>query len=151
MSRSLHTDPRAIRAVRRLLAPRQPRSERRRGPPQAGEAGAQAGSDLSSIETRPSVPLRVRVTEAAARPGWLHAARRRDVVRFLRLLDPELLYGVREIALVRTQAHNGRPELVFGRFVSVGRIELFEQQVPPWFMRGRLPSAYARRLVQGSA
>jgi hypothetical protein len=81
----------------------------------------------------------------------LHAASRRDVVHFLRLLDPELLYGVREIALVRTHVENGRPELVFGRFASVGRIELFEQPVPPWFVRGRLPAACARRLVHAGA
>jgi len=91
------------------------------------------------------------VTGAAARPGRLHPASRRDVLRFLRLLDPDLLYGVREIALVRAPAEAGAAGLFFGRFVSTGRIELFEQPAPPWFVRGRLPAAETRRLLHAGA
>jgi hypothetical protein len=81
----------------------------------------------------------------------LHAANRRDVLRFLRLLDPDLLYGVRTIALVQGPEEAGLSGMVFARFVSTGRIELFEQPVPPWFLRGRLPPAEVRRLVDAGA
>jgi hypothetical protein len=135
MSRSLHTDPRAIRALRRLLDPRAPRAER-----------------ASSPEARPTAPaLRIRVTQSASRPGWLHAANRRDVMRYLRLLDPDLLYGVREVALLPAPALAKRAGLVLGRYVSPGRIELFEQPSPPWFVRGRLPAGETRRLEHAGA
>jgi hypothetical protein len=57
------------------------------------------------------------VTAAAARPGWLHPANRRDVLRFLLRLDPDLLYGVREVALLRAPAEATEAGLLFGRFV----------------------------------
>jgi hypothetical protein len=72
-------------------------------------------------------------------------------LRFLLRLDPHLLYGVREIALVRAPAEASGAGLPFGRFVSIGRIELFEQPVPPWFVGGRLPAAETRRLLHAGA
>ena len=151
MARSLHTDPRAIRAVRRLLDPRAPRSAAGRRSKLGCEPVDGPGFGLSCAQARAALPLRVRVTEAAARPGWLHAASRRDVLRFLRLLDPDLLYGVRTIALVQGPAEAGLAGMVFARYVSTGRIDLFEQPVPPWFLRGRLPPAEVRRLVDAGA
>ncbi|HWS64163.1 MAG TPA: hypothetical protein VN325_15510 [Steroidobacteraceae bacterium] len=152
MSRSLHTDPRVIRAIRRILDPRAPRADSHRRGGRGGESVDRFGVGPSSAESQPpAAPLRIRVTEAAARPGWLHAASRRDVLRFLRLLDPDLLYGVRQIALAQAPAEAGGTGLLFGRFVSIGRIELFEQPVPPWFVRGRLPTAETRRLLHAGA
>jgi hypothetical protein len=151
MARSLHTDPRAIRAVRRLLDPRAPRFDTGRRAKPGGEALDRSSPGLPPVEAGPTVPVRVRVTEAPARPGWLHAANRRDVLRFLRRLDPDLLYGVRRIALVQGRAQAGRAGMIFARFASPGRIELFEQPIPPWFLRGRLPPAEVRRLVDAGA
>jgi hypothetical protein len=151
MARSLHTDPRAIRAVRRLLDPRAPRSDTGWRSKLGGEALDRSRPGLPSLKARSTVPLRVRVTEAPARPGWLHAANRRDVLRFLRLLDPDLLYGLRKIALVQGPAEADRAGMIFARFASTGRIELFEQPMPPWFLRGCLAPAEARRLVDAGA
>jgi hypothetical protein len=135
-----------------MLDARAPRADRRRRAGHGGESVAHPGVDLLSAETPPAAaPLRIRVTEAAARPGWLHGASRRDVLRFLRQLEPDLLYGVREIALVRAPAEAGRGALLFGRFMAAGRIELFEQPVPPWFVRGLLPTAEVRRLLHAGA
>jgi len=91
------------------------------------------------------------VTEAAARPGWLHAASRRDVLRFLRLLARICSTAFARSRWRRAPAEAGGTGLLFGRFVSIGRIELFEQPVPPWFVRGRLPTAETRRLLHAGA
>jgi len=135
-----------------MLDPRAPRSDSHRRGGQGGESVDRVEVGHTSTEIRPSAPpLRIRVTGAAARPGWLHPASRRDVLRFLLRLDPHLLYGVREIALVRAPAEASGAGLLFGRFVSIGRIELFEQPVPPWFVGGRLPAAETRRLLHAGA
>ena len=153
MSRSLHTDPRAIRAVRRILDPRAPRS--------AGDwhnesaRGKEVGSESERSTATPSVPrvlpLRIRVTEARARPGFLHPARRLEVLRFLRGIDPQLLYGMREVALMQALEPAGAARQVFARYLPLGRVELYEQPVSPWIVRGQLPPAQVRRLSRAGA
>ena len=153
MSRSLHTDPRAIRAVRRILDPRAPRSagDRHHDCAQAREAGSESKRCTRAPLRPPALPLRIRVTEAPARPGFLHPARRLEVLRFMRGIEPQLLYGMREVALMQARETAGAAHQVFARYLPLGRVELYEQPVSPWIVRGQLPAAQVRRLRRAGA
>jgi hypothetical protein len=153
MSRSLHTDPRTIRAVRRILDPRAPRSagDRHHGSAQGKEAGSESERCVAAPLRPQALPLRIRVTEAPARPGFLHPARRLEVLRFLRGIEPQLLYGMREVALIQAREPPGAARHIFGRYLPLGRVELYEQPMSPWVVLGKVPPAQVRRLRRAGA
>ncbi len=140
MSRSRHTDPRAIRAERRLRAPREARSE---GDPALRRMEGRTLKSMGVAE-RPTSRARggratgPRIVETRPRRGFLHPTNRGDIVRALALLGPEAAYGVRTIELVH--APPAPPDALppMGRFRTPGRILLFEQPRPPWRILGAL-------------
>lgn len=153
LSRSRHTDPLAIRAVRRLAAPSDPRSvgdlalRRRIGRARKGSAGTESPADAAGTLRAAGL----RVVEAPPRAGWHHPVGRREVERFLRGLGPEALYGLRCVELCRGPAWSGDGAPCFGRLRVPGRIALFDLPRPPWRLRGLLAAADAAALRQAGA
>lgn len=151
MSRSKHTDPKAIRAARSVRAPREKRSagdlSQRRELGQIRKAvGAEVGrGKLGHSE----VPVRIVVSEC--RPGFHHPAGKRDVLEMLKAVGPVALYGLRSIELARSPANGSTSSPVFGRYCVPGRIILFEQPKPPWRLTGLLKSDVVRRLERAGA
>src|ERR1041385_1055380 len=149
MSRSKHTDPKTIRAVRRLRAPREGRGaddlRRRR---ELGLA-LPPGSAIAGKARRG--PSRLRIIVRPPRHGFHHPANKQDVLGTLEAVGPIALYGLRSVELNRAPAN--RPALgpVFARYCVPGRIILFEQPVPPWRLPGLLKSDIAHRFERAGA
>src|SRR5437660_7887740 len=127
MSRSKHTDPRHIRANRRLLAPCQPRAEgdlglRRKPGKMIGVSNAVEGKARGFGKTGKSSP---RIIWQSPRPGFYHPVSKREILRLLGLVGPIAIYGLRSVELVR--APNPASPLIFGRYEAPGKIKLFEQ------------------------
>jgi hypothetical protein len=129
MARSKHTDPRELRAARRLQAPRQERgaddaSRRRRRGRNLKELGVAV---LPADRRAPGRPARVRIVVRRARPGFHHPADEEDVRQFLETVGPVARYGLRAIELLRAPTARSLPP--GGRYFAPGRIVLYEQPV----------------------
>src|SRR5215467_2236942 len=151
VSRSRHTDPRAIRAARRIAEPRGPRGEddpslRRR---QAQRIKEGAGAPDPVIGRTPSGPARPRVIEHGARPGFHHPVSRNDVLAILEPIAPEAIYGLRSIALGRGPQRRGLSS--FGRLCVPGQILLYDLPVPPWHLSGMIAAHDAALLAKAGA
>ncbi len=153
MSRSKHTDPRAIRAARRIVAPRHRRSEgdpslrRRRG--RLAKEMAGASDDVG--RRSPSRPARPRIIERRPRPGFHHPAGRKDVLRILEWIGPEATYGVRSVELCHGPAMNRTGLPCFGRLCVPGRILLYELPISPWRLSGMIAAHDAELLAKAGA
>jgi hypothetical protein len=152
VSRSKHTDPRSIRAARRLREPTEPRgagdlSLRRRCAEKLKDLGVAAKSN-SKAGPRRHAKLRIIVQVPAS--GFWHPATKNDILEVLRAAGPVALYGLRTVELVRAPSSRV-PALVFGRYVVPGKILLYEQPVPPWRLPGVLKHGDARRLKSAGA
>ena len=153
MTRSRHTDPRAIRAKRRVRSPHvargfgdQRRFRRlRRALKEMGIVLGEAGLH------RQACPARVQIRVQNPRPGFLHPVDRVSIRRVLEFIGPEAVYGVRRIELAHSPGvvPSGLPPL--GRLVVPGIILLYEQPVPPWHLLGRLSAMETSRLVASGA
>jgi len=176
MSRSKHTDPRAIRSARRVHAPEAGRgvgdlSGRRRSGELRKQAGvaAQEPERLASQEPErlalgdserlaagtpkrepPFLP-RLRVIVRPPRKGFHHPAGKRDIAAMLQAVGPAPCYDLCSVELGRSPAEGAVPPLVFGRYQAPGRIVLVEQPLPPWRLPALLASAAARRLRRAGA
>ena len=151
MSRSKQSDPKAIRADRRVHAPRERRgasdlSRRRKLGRMRKEVGFEVG-----LGKPKHTQVRVRIVVSESRPGYHHPAGRRDVLKMLKALGPVAFYGLRSVELARAPANASISTPVFGRYRVPGRIFLFEQPVPPWRLPGLLKEDVARRLRQSGA
>jgi len=138
MSRSKHTDPRLIRASRRLRAPFEHRSAkdlslRRR----LGKAAKESASETRYANTDIGL-RRVRVLIQTPRSGFHHPAGKKQILEFLAAVGPTALYGLRSIELVRQPNDQGSDLLRFGRYEAPGRILLLEQPKSPWRLPGLL-------------
>lgn len=148
MSRSRHTDPRAIRAARRLAAPRAARSQddpslrRRRGRWVKDTAGVAAGAGR---------PVRPRVIAQRPAPGFHHPASRDDVLTILEGVGPEAMYGIRSVELCRGPAWMLGALPAFGRLCVPGRIQLYALPVSPWRLSGMLVKHDAGLLAKAGA
>jgi hypothetical protein len=152
MSRSKHTDPRSLRAERRLCAPREERgtgdlSLRRLQGKTAKESGAIAKSGQpSSSKTLPAKP---RVTVQRPQAGFHHPLGKREILDALDTIGPIAFYGLRSIELVRASESAGAMP-TFGSYAP-GRIVLYAQPRPPWRLRGLVTPTTARRLEKAGA
>ena len=153
MSRSKHTDPRPIRAARRVRAPIESRavgdlSLRR----QIGRALKELNGIFASSTTgaRPG-KLLPRIVWHEPRPGFCHPIGKQEILRVLESIDSLVVYGLRSIELVRAPASGGAPSLVFGRYEVPGRILLFERPLPPWRLPGTLAHETIRRFERAGA
>lgn len=152
MSRSKHTDPVSIRAMRRLRDPFEKRdardlSLRRKQGRTIKDMGLAVAPHSSSsfCHGKPAC----KIVEHAPSSGFHHPAAKAAVAGFLRNIEPVGLYGLRSIELVRLP--DGGVPLMFGRYETPGRIILFEQPLPPWRLPGRLKREDARRLRRAGA
>src|SRR5206468_818457 len=152
MSRSKHTDPKAIRAARRLRAPREGRGvgdlRRRR---ELGRNRKVAGAEPGGRKPEQNGQLRFRIVVRESRPGFHHPADKQDVLEMLKAVGPVAFYGLRSIELARSPANASVSMPVFGRYYVPGRIILFEQPWPPWRLPGLLKGDVARRLERAGA
>ena len=151
MSRTKHTDPRRIRAGRRLHAPFESRgsrdpSLRRKLGRSLPELNGTPGLDRAgSFRAGPRIILR------KTHPGFHHPAGKREIIQFLHSIGPIALYGLRVVEVVRTPDVTGRASLVFGRYEAPGRILLFEQPELPWCVPGILNLADTKRFTSFGA
>src|SRR6266540_6399903 len=152
MSRSKHTDRKAIRAARRLRAPGEGRgvgdlSQRR----ELGRNRKVAGYGVDGRKLEQNGQLRLRIVVRESRPGFHHPADKQDVLELLKAVGPVAFYGLRSIELARSPANASISTPVFGRYCVPGRIMLFEQPMPPWRLPGLLKGDVARRLERAGA
>lgn len=142
MSRTVHTDPRRLRAKRRLAAPhaaRRTAAQARRfrarrlwkeqGYHPAREAGPLHPTRYESGEQLP------RIVRSVPAPGMLHPAEPPQITGYLQQLAPDLTWGLQVIEL-RRPPQIGTGALLFGRYQPLGRIVLFAQPRPPWRLLG---------------
>src|SRR6266700_2288365 len=105
MSRSKHTDPKPIRAARRLRAPREGRGagdlSRRR---ELGRNRKVAGAEPGGRKLEQNGQLRLRIVVREPRPGFHHPADKQDVLEILKAVGPAAFYGLRSIDLARSPA-----------------------------------------------
>src|SRR5437762_7730064 len=152
MSRSKHTEPKAIRAARRLRAPREGRGggdlSRRR---ELGRNRKVAGAELRGRKFEQNGQLQLRIVMRESRPGFHHPADKQDVLELLKAVGPVAFYGLRSIELARSPANALILMPVFGRYCVAGRIILFEQPMAPWRLSGLLKADVARRLERAGA
>ncbi len=142
MSRSKHTDPRLIRARRRIHAPFEPRS--------AGDLSLRrelgrmlkelTGIPLQGDDVNPR-KLHLRIITRQSNSGFHHPVGKTEVLEFLKSLGPLAFYGVRIIELARSPAPTDVTSLVFGRYEVPGKILLYEQPASPWRLPGILRDA----------
>ncbi len=152
MSRSKHTDPKTIRAARRLRAPQAARG--------AGDLSRRRklGRNRKKVEAivhderRPGNGWsRLRIVERRPRNGYHHPAGKQDVLKMLNALGPVAVYGLRSVELTCAPANAPASAPLFGRYQVPGRIVLFEQPMPPWRLPGVLKRRAVRRLERAGA
>src|SRR2546430_1149064 len=128
MSRSKHTDPKAIRAARRLRAPREGRGvgdlRRRR---ESGRNRKVAGAEPGGRKPEQNGQLRFRIVVRESRPGFHHPADKQDVLEMLKAVGPVAFYGLRSIELYRSDRLEHFQYVLLVRYSVPGRIILFEQ------------------------
>src|SRR5438105_675812 len=117
MSRSKHTDPKEIRAARRLRAPRKGRGvgdlSRRR---ELGGNRKLAETELGRRKFEQNGQLQLRIVVRESRPGFHHPADKQDVLEVLKAVGPIGFYGLRSIELARSPANASISTRVFGRY-----------------------------------
>jgi hypothetical protein len=153
MSRSKHTDPRSIRASRRIRAPFESRS--------AGDLSLRRtlgrmlkeldGVEIPDGSKGDQSVTRLRILWRQPSPGFHHPIGKQEVLELLKSIGPLAMYGLRSIELVRAPALGSTSLLVFGRYEAPGRILLFEQPLSPWRLPGSLASKSVRRLERAGA
>src|SRR5262249_21713345 len=121
MTRSRHTDPRRVRAARRVRAPY---ARRGAGDPRRTRrltATLELGGLLPSVEPAPrgtvEAPL-PRVYARRPRAGYAHPASKAEVIALLRFFGEPYTYGLRAVELVP-----GPPGGVAGR-QPLGRLRV---------------------------
>jgi hypothetical protein len=152
VSRSKHTDPKTIRAMRRIRSPRDKRdvgdlSRRRKLGLQTKRIGAAFVQRPTNVNGHP----RLRIIVRSPRLGFHHPAGERDILELLNALGPIPRYGLHSIDLAPSLATGTASPLVFGRYCAPGRVILFEQAVPPWRLPGLLPETMVRRFARVGA
>lgn len=152
MSRSKHTDPKAIRALRRSLSPSDKRSVgdlslRRRFGLRRKVAGIFSAQPQPSKNDRPGL----RIIIQPPRAGFHHPVGKRELLELLNAVGPVARYGLYSIELARTPVRASTSALVFARYCAPGRIILFEQPLPPWRTPGLLHGTILRRFERAGA
>lgn len=151
MSRSKHTDPRAIRAARRLRAPDENRGvgdlSRRR---QLGRAFKLVAAVPAESQQHSQVPIRPRIIIRRPRPGFYHPLSKSDILKLLEEVGSVAAYGLRCIELVHSPPKRSHGVRRFGRYEVPGRIVLYEQPLSPWRL-SRLPRSTIRQFEAAGA
>jgi hypothetical protein len=140
MSRSRHTDPRRVRAVRRLSSPRAHLSEGdASGRMRVGRALKESGLlSTYELENQKHVVVWPRIVVPGPTPGFYHPATQGRVQEILEALGPTGVYGLKTVKLSRHSEVDGAGPGLLARYISPDRIMLFERKLPPWHYIGRL-------------
>jgi len=148
MARTKHTEPRRLRAPRRVWAPFAPRG--------TGDASLERGlaRALKELGLRPEPARRPdvepaplpRVIVRRPRSGFVHPADRADVRRLLELLGAACTYGLCTVELAQ-----GGGEGRLGTLVVPGKIILYDQRPSPWRLPGALAAGESERLRRSGA
>jgi len=151
MSRSRHTDPRRVRAVRRLSSPQVQRSEGdTSGRMRVGRVLKESGLlSTYELENQKHVVVRPRIVVRRPTPGFYHPAAQGRVQEILETVGPTGFYGLKTVELSRRSEMDGAGSGLLARYISPDRIMLFEQKLPPWHYVGRL-SESIRELFERS-
>src|SRR5438874_2023758 len=122
MSRSKHTDPRLIRAKRRIHAPFESRF--------AGDLSRrrELGRMLKELEAIPRQSdnaklrnLHLRIITRQPNSGFHHPVGKNEALGFLKSLGSLSIYGLRIIELARSPAPTDVTSMVFGRYEVPGK------------------------------
>ncbi len=155
MSRTKHTDPRPIRAVRRVWAPYEPRgyadpsSQRLRARALKVLGIVPESADASRKDQGPA-PL-PRVIVKRPRVGYFHPASKTEILDLLRFFGEECAYGLRSIELVQGSSASRGGSLLLGALIVPGRIVLYDQPPSPWLLPGILSAKELERLRRAGA
>ncbi len=153
MSRSKHTDPRHIRAKRRLRWPRDGRgtsdpSRRNRVGRMLKELGIVYRFDDSD---RLSENLRPRIIERPPKPGYCNPVSKGEIIQLLEFVGAEAMYGLRCIEYVSASPLASSAFPLFGRLIVPGHILLYQQLIPPWRLSGKISAIDAHLFQRAGA
>lgn len=90
-----------------------------------------------------------RIKIQRARSGFIHPAGKAQIRSVLLHFGELTWYGVQEICLVQSQVPPEPDKLLFGGLSVPGKVLLYEQPKPPWFLTGKLPQDQLR-LIEGA-
>ena len=145
MSRSKHTDPRAIRAARRVRVLDERRGiDDRSGHRRLGKALKTFGVLVSENRYDSTNIRRPRIIVRRARPGYHHPLSKRDILKLLDLVGSVAVYGLRCIELRHSTVTPSCRAQAFGHYQVPGKIVLYEQPLSPW----RLPKLAPKTIRQ---
>jgi hypothetical protein len=152
VTRSLHTDPPAIRATRRTASPRGSRGvsdpARRRLGQLSTILGLPAPTAVTGAVGESPKPVRVHVSRP--RPGFVHPIGRRQVLEALDFFGPLAAYGVRSVEL-RHADLGASGAHVLARLQVPGVVILYAQRVSPWTFAGQPSEESLRRIRDAGA
>jgi hypothetical protein len=139
VARSKHTRPREIVAARRVRLPRESRgSGDLKAVKRIGRLLKELGITADSVPESDLPEARMpRITVQRAREGYLHPITKRDIKELLLFFGERSYYGISEICLSQSPSANAASKRVFARLYIPGRIVLYEQPIPPWYVSGR--------------
>ena len=155
MSRSKHTDPKGVRAARRVRAPRERRGH---GDLSTERAWARSLKEIGIVckpaagtgrDDKPAPLPRIKVKRP--RRNFFHPAGKREITRVLRFFGETCTYGLRSVDLVQAGGATGTGPLRFGSLKVPGRIILYEQQQGTWLLLGTVPGGEAAKLQRAGA
>ena len=153
MARSVHTQPRRVRAPRRVRLPHARRGDRDPATQRSLARSLKAWGII--LEPAPDSPL----SEAAPLPrirvrrpprGYHHPLGRSEIASALRFFGEACTYGLREIELSSRPSGDNR-RLQFGRLIVPGRVVLYPQPSGPWRLLGLLSEGERIRLERAGA
>ncbi len=151
MSRSLHTDPYALRAARRIVAPYRRRADEPRVARRWARLGRRpSAAACAAADSAGGPPTLIDVRVCPPRPEFLHPASADDVARSLAFFGPAVVYGLHRVELRQGVGDNRSGLLIAGLQVP-GVVVLFEQPRPPWMIAGRLTTDSSQRLQRAGA
>jgi hypothetical protein len=153
VSRSKHTDPRAIRAERRLDGPRDRRgtgdpSHRNRIGRILKELGVVY--DFNQVD-RHHERVRPRIIERPPNPGFCNPANKDEILQLLEFVGPEAMYGLRWVEYVPALPLESNVLPPLGRLKVPGHILLYQQPLPPWRLPGIISAIDAHQFQRAGA
>jgi hypothetical protein len=153
VARSKHTRPQEIIAARRVRLPSESRgSGDLSASKRIGRILKELGitDDLAPESKLPEARM-PRITVQKPREGYCHPITKRDIKQLLLFFGERSYYGVREIRLSQLPAHATAAGKLFGRLYIPGKIVLYEQAIPPWYLSGNLDGEELKALTRAGA
>lgn len=153
MSRSKHTDPRAIRAERRLRWPRDGRgtgdlSRRNRIGRMLKELGI--AYEFGNSERHDEL-IKPRIIDRPPKPGFCNPVSKDEIIQLLNFVGPEAMYGLQRIEYVQAPPLEATVFPLLGRLKAPGCILLYQLPIPPWRLAGTISAIDAHPCQRAGA